>query len=179
MQISIYNRKHWHALSHSLHFVRHEGRLATIGGTRLTRAMAANEPGFLYTRCGTSSSSYRGMHVFRMASPMVISTGPPTCTQDDGRAISQRSSYWGFVFLLFQSPCLLVGFRFFVVYGVVEVLINEVSVRILFASCDSQSIVCPCKLNLGGSIASLCSNYVRSAQSKIVQPLEFYLERGN
>ena len=28
MQISIYNRKHWHALSHSLHFVRHEG-LAT------------------------------------------------------------------------------------------------------------------------------------------------------
>ena len=29
MQLSIYNRKHWHALSHSLHFVRHEGRLAT------------------------------------------------------------------------------------------------------------------------------------------------------
>ena len=28
MQISIYNRKHWHAFSHSLHFVRHEG-LAT------------------------------------------------------------------------------------------------------------------------------------------------------
>ena len=24
MQMSIYNRKHWHALSHSLHFVRHE-----------------------------------------------------------------------------------------------------------------------------------------------------------
>ena len=61
MQISVYNRKHWHALSHSLHFVRHEGRLATIGRTRLTRAMAANEPGFLYTRCGTSSSSYSGM----------------------------------------------------------------------------------------------------------------------
>ena len=61
MQISIYNRKHWHALSHSLQFVRHEGRLATIGGTRLTRTMVANEPGFLYTRCGTSSSSYRGM----------------------------------------------------------------------------------------------------------------------
>ena len=61
MQISIYNRKHWHALSHSLHFVRHEGRLATIGRTRLTRAMAANEPGFLYTRCGTSSCSYSEM----------------------------------------------------------------------------------------------------------------------
>ena len=25
MQLSIDNRKHWHALSHSLHFVRHEG----------------------------------------------------------------------------------------------------------------------------------------------------------
>ena len=25
MQMSIYNRKHWHALSHLLHFVRHEG----------------------------------------------------------------------------------------------------------------------------------------------------------
>ena len=61
MQISIYNMKHRHALSHSLHFVRHQGRLATIGRTRLTRTMVANEPGFLYTRCGTSSSSYSGM----------------------------------------------------------------------------------------------------------------------
>ena len=25
MQMSIYNRKHWHALPHSLHFLRHEG----------------------------------------------------------------------------------------------------------------------------------------------------------
>ena len=57
MQMSIYNRKHWHALSHSLHFVRHEGRLATIGRTRLTRSMAASEPGFLFTHCGTSSYS--------------------------------------------------------------------------------------------------------------------------
>ena len=46
MQMSIYNRKHWHALSHSLHFVRHEGRLATIGRTRLTRSTAANDLGF-------------------------------------------------------------------------------------------------------------------------------------
>ena len=46
MQMSIYNRKHWHALSHSLHFVRHEGRLVTISGTRLTRAMAADESDF-------------------------------------------------------------------------------------------------------------------------------------
>ena len=27
--MSIYDRKHWHVLSYSLHFVRHEGRLAT------------------------------------------------------------------------------------------------------------------------------------------------------
>ena len=46
MQMSIYNRKHWHALSHSLHFVRREGRLATVGRTRLTRSMAATESGF-------------------------------------------------------------------------------------------------------------------------------------
>ena len=25
MQMSVYNRKHWHTLSHSLHFVGHEG----------------------------------------------------------------------------------------------------------------------------------------------------------
>ena len=29
IQMSIYNMKHWHVLSLSLHFVRHEGRLAT------------------------------------------------------------------------------------------------------------------------------------------------------
>ena len=48
MQMSISNRKHCHALSHSLHFVRHEGRLATIGRTGLTRSMAANEPAAFY-----------------------------------------------------------------------------------------------------------------------------------
>ena len=122
--MSIYNRKHWHALSHSLHFVRHEGRLATIGRTRLTR-------------CGTSSSSYSGMF-FRM----VISTGPPTCAQDDGGIQAKV--------LCFSYFCHLVGrVSFLRVYGVVEVLIYELSVRILFASCDSQSIVCPCKLNWG------------------------------
>ena len=44
------------------------------------------------------------------------------------------------------SVTLFGGFSFLQVYGVVEVLIYEVSVRILFASYDSQSIVCPCKL---------------------------------
>ena len=47
------------------------------------------------------------------------------------------------------SVTLFGRFSFLPVYGVVEVLIYEVSVRILFASCDSQSIVCPCKLNCG------------------------------
>ena len=47
------------------------------------------------------------------------------------------------------SVTLFGRFSFLQVYGVVEVLIYEVSVRILFASCDSQSIVCPCKLNCG------------------------------
>ena len=46
IQMSIYNRKHWHAFSHSLHFVRHEERLATISRTRLTRLIAADESGF-------------------------------------------------------------------------------------------------------------------------------------
>ena len=30
--MSIYNKKYWHALSPSLHFVRHEGRLVPGGG---------------------------------------------------------------------------------------------------------------------------------------------------
>ena len=173
MQISIYSRKDWHALSHSLHFFRLEGRLPTIGGTRLTRSMAVNELGFLYTRCGTCSSSYGD--VFRMASAMVISTGPPTCAQDDGGNPSQ-----GFVFLLFQSPC-LVDFRFFRFTGMTKFSFTKfpfafcsppvtVKVLILFVPVNSIWV---------GSIASLCSNYVRSAQSKIVQPLGFCLGHCN
>ena len=90
-----------------------------------------------------------------------LSTGPPTCAQDDGGIQAKV--------LCFSYFSHLVGrFSFLQVYGVVEVLIYELSVRILFSSCDSQSIVCPCKPNWVGSIASLCSNYVRSTQSKIV-----------
>ena len=80
-----------------------------------------------------------------MASPMVISTlstGPPTCAQDDGGIQAKV--------LCFSYFSHLVGrFSFLQVYGVVEVLIYELSVRILFSSCDSQSIVCPCKPNWG------------------------------
>ena len=45
-QMSIYNRRHWHALSPSLHFVGHDGRLATISITRLSRLMATDESDF-------------------------------------------------------------------------------------------------------------------------------------
>ena len=133
-------------LSHSLHFVRHEGRLATIGRTRLTRAMAANEPGFLYTRCGTSSSSYSGMSsgwparwslVLVHLLVLRMTAGPKPTLQLLRFCVS------------LISVTLFGRFSFLQVYGVVEVLIYEVSVRILFASCDSQSVVCPCKLNCG------------------------------
>ena len=78
---------------------------------------------------------------FGMAGPMVISIGPPTCAQDDG--IQAKV-------LCFSYFSHLVGrFSFLRVDGVVEVLIYELSVRILFVSCDSQSIVCPCKLKWG------------------------------
>ena len=171
MQISIYNRKHWHALSHSLHFVRHEGRLATIGSTRLTPFMAANELGFLYTRCGTCSSSYGD--VFRMASPMVISTGPPTCAQDDGGTQAKVLCFSYFshlVWSVFVSSDLRgcwssTKFRFAFCSPPVTV-----KVLILFVPVSSIEV---------GSIASLCSNYVRSAQFKIVQPLGFCLGHCN
>ena len=39
MQISMYNRKHWYALSHSLHFVRQEGRLAATHPPSLPRVV--------------------------------------------------------------------------------------------------------------------------------------------
>ena len=45
-----------------------------------------------------------------MASPMVISTGPPTCAQDDGETQTNAPAI-KVLLLLFQSPC-LVGFRF-------------------------------------------------------------------
>ena len=146
MQMGTYNRKHWHALSHSLHFVRHEGRLATNGRTRPTRSVAANEPGFLYTRCGTSSSSYSGMYsgwparwslVLVHLLVLMMTAGPKTTLQLLRFCVS------------LTSVTLFGRFSFLKVYGVVEVLIHEVSVCTLFASCDSQSIVCPCKLNCG------------------------------
>ena len=81
---------------------------------------------------------------------MVISAGPPTCAQDDGRTQANAlviellclSYFPGLI-----SVTLFGRLSFLQVYGVVEVLIYEVSVRILFASCDSQSVVCPFKLS--------------------------------
>ena len=85
-----------------------------------------------------------------MAIPMVISTGAPTCAQDDGG--TQANALVVEVLCLSYFPGLisvtLFGrFSFLQVYGVVEVLIYEVSVRILITSSDSQSVVCPFKLN--------------------------------
>ena len=109
---------------------------------------------------------------------MVISTGPPTCAQDDGGSQANAQAIEVFMFLLFQSPC-LVSFRFFTFTGLSKFSFTKfrfafclppVTVKVLFVPVDSI---------VGGSIASLCSHYVRSAQSKIVQPLEFCLEHGN
>ena len=82
------------------------------------------------------------------------------------------------MFLLSQLPC-LVGFRFVRFTGLSKFSFTKfqfafcsppVTVKVLFVHVN---------LIVGGSIASLCSNYVRSAQSKIVQRLEFCLELGN
>ena len=69
------------------------------------------------------------------------------------------------------SVTLFGRFSFLKVYGVVEVLIHEVSVCSLFASCDSQSIVCPCKLNCGWQYCPFVFKLCRSVESKIIQPL--------
>ena len=57
MQMSIYNRKHWHALSHSLHFVRHEGRLVTIQWNTTYSLNGGRRVRFLSTGCRTGSYS--------------------------------------------------------------------------------------------------------------------------
>ena len=147
--MSICNRKHWHAFSHSLHFVRQEGRLATIGRTRLTRSLAANVPGFLYTRSGTSSSSYSGMPSGWPArwSLVLVHLVLNLCS-GWRREPSQRSSYWGFVFLLFQSPC-LVGFRFFRFTGLSKFSFTKFRFAFCLPPVTVKSIVCPCKLNCG------------------------------
>ena len=115
-------------------------------GAMLERPVNANEPGFLYTRCGTSSSSYSGMSSgwparwsFVLVHLLVlrVTAGPKLTLQLLRFCVS------------LISVSLFGRFSFLEVYGVVEVLIYEVSVRILFASCDSQSIVCSRKLNCG------------------------------
>ena len=165
--MSIYNRKHWHALSHPLHFVRHEGRLATISRTRLTRSMAANEPGFLYTLCGTSSSSYSGMCLGWPARWSLLLVQLLVLRMTAGPKPTLQLLRFCFSYL--------VGFRFFRFMGLPKFSFTKfrfpfcsppVTVKVLFVPVNSI---------LGGSIASLCSNYVRSAGSKIVQPLGFCL----
>ena len=132
-----------HCPIHFRHFVRHKARFATIGTTRLTRSMAANELGFfVYTRCGTCSSSYGD--VFRMAIPMVISTGPPTCAQDDS-GTQAKVLCFSYFSLLVWSVFVSSGLR-----GCRIFLLRSFGLQ-LFASCKSRSfnIVCPRKLNWG------------------------------
>ena len=87
---------------------------------------------------------------------------------------SQCSSCWGFVFLLFQSPC-LVGFRFFRFMGLSMFTFTKCRFAFCSPPVTVKVLFVPVNSILGGSIASLCSNYVSSARSKIVQPLGFCL----
>ena len=99
MQMSIYNRKHWHALSHSLHFVRHEGRLATISRTRLTLSMAADESGFYPPAAGLVVIAKS----FNQDGRPMLTYWPTTLCLEWRRDLSQRYKCWGFVFLLLWS----------------------------------------------------------------------------
>ena len=159
-----------HCPIHFRHFVRHEARFATIVRTRLTRSMAANELGFfVYTRCGTCSSSYGD--VFRMASPMVISTGRPTCAQDDG-GIQAKVLCFSYVSHLVWSVFVSSGLR-----GCLSFLLRSFGLQ-LFASCNSRSIniVCPRKLNWG---RQYCQFMFKLCEVGAIQPLGFCLGHCN
>ena len=102
--------------------------------------------GFLYTRCGTSSFSYCGMSSGWPAWWSLVPVHQLVLRMTAGP--NPTLQLLRFCVSLF-SVTLFGRFSFLQVYGVVKVLTYEVSVRILFASCNSQSIVCPCKLNCG------------------------------
>ena len=119
----------------------------------LTRSTATNELGFSYNCCGTCSSSYRD--VFRMASPMVISIGPPTCVQDDGvtHAKVLCFSYFSHLVLSVVVSSGLRGCRSFLLRSFKFAFCSPpvtVKVLILFVPVNSIEV---------DSIASLCSNY--------------------
>ena len=164
MQMSMYNRKHWHALSHSLHFVRHEGRLATNGRTRLLAPWRPTSPVFLYTRCGTSSSSYSGMYsgwparwslVLVHLLVFMITAGPKPTLQLLRFCLS------------LISVTLSGRFSFLKVYGVVEVLIHEVSFALCSPPVTVKVLFVPVNSIVGGSIACLCSNSVGRSNPKV------------
>ena len=70
-------------MSHSLHFVRHEGRLATISRTRLTRSMAAVESEFYPPAAELVVIIAES---FNQDGRLMLTscTVPPRCAQDDG-----------------------------------------------------------------------------------------------
>ena len=106
-----------------------------------------------------------------MASPMVISTGPPTCAQHDGgtqaNALVIEVCVSLISWVLFQSPC-LVGFRFFRFTGLSKFSFTKFRFAFCSPPVTIKVLFVPVNSIVGASIASLCSNYVRSAQSKIV-----------
>ena len=102
-----------------------------------------------------------------MASPMVISTGPPTCAQDDGGSQANAPTIEVLCFSYFSH---LVSSVF--VSSWFTGLSKFSFTKFRFAFCSPPVTVkvlfVPVNSIVGASIASLCSNYVRSAQSKIV-----------
>ena len=104
-----------------------------------------------------------------MASPMVIITGPPTCAQDDG---GTQANARAVEVLCFSY---LVGFRFFRFMGLSKFSFTKFRFAFCSPPVTVKVLFVPVNSILGGSIASLCSNYVSSARSKIVQPLGFCL----
>ena len=159
MQMSIYNRKHWHALSHSLHFVRHEGRLATIGRTRLTRSMAANDLGFCIPAAVLVALAISGCFSGWPARWSLVLVHLLVLRMTTG---SKRRFCVSLI-----SVTLLVGFRFFGSTGLSKFLFTNfrfafcspaVTVKVLFVPVNSIGV---------GSIASLYSNYVSRRNPKL------------
>ena len=139
-----------------------EGRLATIGRTRLTRSMAANELGFYIPAAVLVALDIAGCFSGWPARWSLVLVHLLVLRMTAG---SKRRFCVSLI-----SVTLLVGFRFFGFTGLSKFLFTNfrfafcsppVIVKVLFVPVNSIGV---------GSIASLCSNYVRSMQSKIVQP---------
>ena len=167
MQMRIYNRKNWQALSHSPHFVRHEGSLATIGRTRLTRSMASHEPGFLYTRCGTSSSSYSGMFSGWPARWSLVLVHLLVLRMTAGPSHLVWSVFVSSGLRGCRSSHCLVGFRFFRFTGLSKFSFTKFRFALCSPPVTVKVLFVPVNSTVGGSIARLCSNSVGRRNPKL------------